>query len=55
MSWTSAFVSLAVVEEERSWLSFARSKGWVERWMLEGKEDVMVVSLSILREVRSEK
>jgi len=42
MSWTSAFVSLAVVVEERSWLSFARRQGWVERWMFEGREVVMI-------------
>lgn len=43
ISCTSALVSLALVDDERSWLSFARTHGCVETWTLDG-------SLAILRE-----
>jgi len=36
MSWTSRFVSAALVDEERSWLSFARRHGWLEIWTPSG-------------------
>lgn len=42
ISWTSRFVSAALVEEDRSWLSFAFTHGWVETWTLDGRELAMV-------------
>lgn len=42
ISWTRVLVALGVVEEERSWESFARRQGWVETWTLEGREATIV-------------
>lgn len=36
ISCTSCFVSLALVDCERSWLSFARRHGWLETWTFGG-------------------
>lgn len=41
ISCTSCFVSRALVEDERSWLSFARTHGWIETWTLDGSEVAM--------------
>lgn len=40
MSWTRVLVSLALVDAERSWLSFARTQGCVEIWTL--VEDIAI-------------
>jgi hypothetical protein len=44
ISWTRVFVSLAFVDEDRSWLSFARRHGWEETWTFGGREEAIVVS-----------
>ena len=50
MSWTSRFVSAALVDEERSWLSFARRHGWLEIWTPSGCDVAMTKATGLCRQ-----